>query len=101
MTDDANLEAVRLLMERRVPFQRFLGLRVAALTSGHARIEVPFREEFVGDPDVVDLHGGVLSSVIDIAGGLAVWGAAGEACARVATINLRVDYQRPARPEAL
>ena len=53
------------------------------------------REDFIGDPRRPALHGGVVSSLIDTAGGLAAWSALspGES---VSTVDLRVDYLEPA-----
>lgn len=72
-------------------------MKVEHLEEGLARIMLPFREEFLGDPFRPALHGGVLSSLIDVAGGLAVLTrlSTGELCH---TIDMRVDYLRPGRP---
>jgi uncharacterized protein (TIGR00369 family) len=81
-------------MERRVRFNRLLGLSLTKLEQGFARMELPFREELIGDPDRPALHGGVMSALLDTCGGAAVWSAA-EAGDRVSTVDLRVDYLRP------
>ena len=47
------------------------------------------------------VHGGVISTLADTAGGMAVWSALRDGQARVSTIDLRVDYLRPGRPETL
>jgi uncharacterized protein (TIGR00369 family) len=94
-------EALKHFMETGIPFNRVLGLRVITLEKGHARLEVPFRDELVGDPFRPALHGGVLSALADTAGGAAVWSGVGDIRARVSTIDLRVDYLRPARLEAI
>jgi len=61
------------LMEEMIPFNRFLGLKVIHVELGLARIQIPFRDELVGDFMRPALHGGVISTVIDVAGGFAVW----------------------------
>ena len=87
------------LIQDFIPFNKFLGMRVVDLRPGFARIEVPFRPELIGDPSQPALHGGVLSALADATGGLAVWTGADDPRRRLSTIDLRVDYLRPARPE--
>ena len=83
------------IMEQHVPFNRYLGLRGESIGEGRAVLVLPVRPEFVGDPRRPALHGGVLSTLIDTAGGVAAWSAlaAGET---VSTVDLRVDYLEPA-----
>ena len=88
---------LRQVMEELIPFNRYLGVKLTDSRSGFARIEVPFRDELVGDPMRPALHGGVLSAMADAAGGAAVWAGLEDDRARVSTIDLRIDYLRPAR----
>jgi uncharacterized protein (TIGR00369 family) len=83
------------VMERHVPFNRFLGLRGESIGDGRAVLILPVRPEFVGDPRRPALHGGVVSTLIDTAGGVAAWSVLhpGES---VSTVDLRVDYLEPA-----
>jgi len=83
------------LMEEHAPFNRLLGLKGESITAGRAVMVLPVREDFVGDPRRPALHGGVVSSLVDTAGGAAAWSvlARGES---VSTVDLRVDYLEPA-----
>ena len=94
------LEFVRRIMQEQIPFNAFLGMQVDHLETGRARLRVPFRPEFIGDPIRPALHGGRLSAVIDTCGGAAVWTTV-DPLARLSTIDLRVDYLLPGRPEDL
>jgi uncharacterized protein (TIGR00369 family) len=94
-------ESLVRLMEELIPFNKFLGVRVGSLKKGFARLFIPFRPELVGDPLRPALHGGVVSMLADTAGGMAVWSGADDDRSRVSTIDLRVDYLRPARLETL
>ena len=76
------------------PFMRFLGLEVVRAEKGVIEIRLPFREEFLRGDGSDWLHGGVVSSLADIAGDYAVVTETGSG---VPTIDLRVDYLRPAR----
>ncbi|MDB5217047.1 MAG: thioesterase [Myxococcaceae bacterium] len=90
-------EVLRQVMEELIPFNRFLGVKLTAMRKGFARLEIPFRDELVGDPMRPALHGGVLSALGDAAGGAAVWAGIDDDNARISTIDLRIDYLRPAR----
>jgi uncharacterized protein (TIGR00369 family) len=83
-----------------IPFNRFLGIQLVAAEEGWVRLELPFREEFIGDASRPALHGGVISTLIDTCGGFAVFTSIpfGEKCS---TIDLRVDYLSPGQPELL
>lgn len=94
-------EVLKQVMEEMIPFNRYLGVRVARAEKGLCRLEVPFREELIGDPLRPALHGGVLSALADAAGGGAVWTGIEDDRARVSTIDLRIDYLRPARLETI
>lgn len=83
-----------------IPFNRHLGMEVLDLEAGVCRMRLPFRPEHIGDPVRMALHGGVISALIDACGGSAVWTLL-RPTERVSTIDLRVDYLRPGRPEPL
>ena len=77
-------------------------MRVERAAAGRCALRVPFRPELVGDPARPALHGGVLSTLADTAGGLAVFSALGDPTrGRTSTVDLRVDYLRPARLDDL
>jgi uncharacterized protein (TIGR00369 family) len=76
------------------PFMRFLGLEIIAAGKGKVEIRLPYREEFLRTDGSDWLHGGVVSALADIAGDYAV---ITETAPGVPTIDMRVDYLRPAR----
>ena len=71
-----------------------LGISLVSAESGSAAMKVAYRAELVGDPDTGVLAGGVITTLLDHACGLAVASFA-EA---TATLDLRIDYMRPAIP---
>jgi uncharacterized protein (TIGR00369 family) len=89
-------EEVLQIMEEHVPFNRYLGIVGESAAPGRAVLSLPVRHEHIGDPRRPALHGGVLSSLIDTAGGVAAWSALG-ANESVSTVDLRVDFLEPAR----
>ena len=102
------LDAVREVFERRIPFNRILGLSVESLDDEHPRISFERRDELIGSFVRGALHGGVISAVLDVTGGLTAYlgvlrkkqySTAEQALAqfgKLSTIDLRVDYLRPA-----
>ena len=76
------------------PFMRFLGLEIMRAEKGLVEIRLPYREEFLRHDGSDWLHGGVISALADIAGDYAV---ITETASGVPTIDMRVDYLRPAR----
>jgi uncharacterized protein (TIGR00369 family) len=89
------------MMESFIPFNAFLGVRVTSVSASSVVMEIPFRDVLVGDPLRPALHGGVLSALADTCGGAAVWVAVKNPHARISTIDLRVDYLRPAGLDTL
>ena len=94
-------ELMRRIAEEFIPFNRFLGLRALDVAPGAVTLEIPWRDELIGDPVKGAMHGGVISMLADTAGGLAVWSALTSLASRVSTIDLRIDYLRPGKQEAL
>jgi uncharacterized protein (TIGR00369 family) len=74
-----------------------LGFAFDSLTGDRVRIRAPWRPDLVGDPETEVLAGGLVTTLLDHAGGLAVWVAL-DRFESIATLDLRVDYMRSARP---
>lgn len=74
-----------------------LGFRWVGREAERIRLAVPWREDLVGDPETGVLAGGLVTALLDHAGGLAIWAKMGE-FRPVATLDLRVDYMRAAEP---
>lgn len=96
-----DLAVLRQVIEEYIPFNKFLDVRASSLSRGRVEIEIPFRAELVGDPMKPALHGGVMSMLADVAGGMAIWSTLEDMNHRLSTIDLRVDYLRPGKLEAL
>ena len=85
-------------MERQIPFNAFLGVRVSALSEGRCILHLPWRDVFVGDPYRQVLHGGVTSTLMDTAGGAAAFTQINLPHDRLSTVDIRIDYLRPGPP---
>jgi len=98
MWDKATLKQ---LLEEVIPFNKFLGIRCVRIDDDAITLELPFQDHFIGDPMRPALHGGVMSTIADVVGGMAVWSKVQDHRARVSTIDMRIDYLRPGKPETV
>lgn len=93
---DDPLERVRAMIQF-TPQARALGLEVTRIEKARVWGRAPYKPEFVGDPETGVIAGGVITTFLDqIAGTAAV--AAMDDPTTVATIDIRIDYMRPAQP---
>ena len=102
------VEGVKAIFEEKVVFNRVLGLKITSVTPQRVTGRIDMRPDLVGHFAYHRLHGGVISAGLDAMAGLAVMAALGARhmdepvqqrlarFARVGTIDLRVDYLRPA-----
>jgi uncharacterized protein (TIGR00369 family) len=114
MTDQKRdrAELVNLLrnfLEEKIPFNKVLGLQVESMDMERVCLKIEMKEEIIGNSIKRILHGGVISAVLDVAGGtVAALGIVrkwmghpleeiGKRLLNVGTIDLRVDYLRPGR----
>lgn len=93
MTEEEN-QQLKEFMESQIPFNAFLGMKVTLMNDGEAEMMITARPELTGDPFRPALHGGVLSSLADTVGGLAVFTKVGRTHI-ASTVDLRIDYLRP------
>jgi len=80
-----------------IPYSRALGMVLEQIGDGVAAISMPYDARLVGDPESGVIHGGAVSALMDTCGGAAVMSHP-RAPSATATIDLRIDYMRPARP---
>ncbi|HUS67961.1 MAG TPA: PaaI family thioesterase [Kofleriaceae bacterium] len=78
-----------------VPHNRALGLEMVALEDGEARMRLPYSLDLVGNPESGVLHGGAISSLMDACCGASVFMKL-RSPVPIATLDLRIDYLRPA-----
>ena len=80
-----------------IPHNRALGARVLHVTPSEVIFELPYDAKLVGNPDTGTLHGGAITALIDGCSGASVF-AAMDARVPIATLDLRIDYLKPAAP---
>lgn len=79
----------------RAPYHQWLGLKVLSVGEGEITLRATWRDEWVVNPDHPYTHGGILATLIDLTADWALVSTTGRG---VPTIDLRVDYHRPAMP---
>ena len=86
--------AAEFLLARGHPGR--LGLRFRDHGEDWVELELPWREDLIGEEDRQVLASGPIVSLMDMASGMCIWTKM-RAFHNIATLDLRVDYQRPAR----
>ncbi len=91
------------------PFHKVLGIQVLSLDLDDVRMRIDMKDHLIGNEMQGILHGGVISSVLDLVGGVAasigmaqkLKGSSPDVLkkryAKVGTIDMRVDYLNPGR----
>jgi uncharacterized protein (TIGR00369 family) len=74
-----------------------LGIRYATHGADWVEMELPYREDLIGDPESGVLASGAIVALMDMATSMAVWIRRGVFQPQ-ATLDLRIDYLRAATP---
>ena len=82
-------------LARKVGHGRALGLEFRKVDGAWIELALPWREELVGLTESGFLASGAIISLLDTCGGASVWLAIGH-YQPIVTIDLRLDYFRPA-----
>ncbi len=105
--DKALFAAIAALFNEKIPFNRVLGVRLELLRYDLVKAQLEMRDELVGNYIHGSLHGGVISALLDVTGGLAAFMGIQQKLSesslenklkqfgKLGTIDLRVDYLRP------
>lgn len=87
------------LLVAAVPYAGFIGLE-AELIDDRLFTRLPYARCNLGNPDLPALHGGVVAAFLELTGAFELlW--AMDSVTLPKTINITVDYLRPARPQTL
>ena len=96
------------IFDEMIPFNRVLGLTITSLKPDGVTGRIAMRPELIGHFITQRLHGGVISAGLDAMAGVAVMAAIGarhmdeapmqrlHRFGKLGTIDLRIDYIRPA-----
>lgn len=80
-----------------IPHAAELGIEPVEAQGGVALLRLPWQERLVGNPETGVLHGGVITTLIDTVSGFAAITSL-PSPQPIATLDLRIDYLRPASP---
>lgn len=92
--DKANIG--RMFIEA-LPYSRALGMELVEFAPGVVEMRLPCNDDLIGDPETGVIHGGAVSALMDTCAGAAVMSHP-EGPQGTATLDLRIDYMRPATP---
>jgi uncharacterized protein (TIGR00369 family) len=81
----------------RTSFATALGGETEILGPGRVRMRLPYSEKLIGNPDTGVVHGGVITGFLDQSCGMAI-GSTLKEPRSFATLDLRIDYMKPAKP---
>lgn len=80
-----------------LPHAQALGLVMEQIGDGRATILMPYDPRLIGDPVTGVIAGGAVSTLMDTASGASVMSHP-DNTGTTATLDLRIDYMRPASP---
>ncbi len=107
MPTEKLLQLLKEITEEKIPFNKLIGMKIETLDLDKIGIRFEMRPELVGNFTRGNLHGGVISSVLDVTGGMVAWTGImkkmegqsfdeiSERFNKIGTIDIRVDYLRP------
>jgi uncharacterized protein (TIGR00369 family) len=78
-----------------IPHNRALGIELVELADTEVVFRLPYDPKLVGNPDSGVLHGGTITALLDASSGAAVFNSLTDPVP-IATLDLRIDYLRPA-----
>ncbi len=92
--DDAKVRLARAFAAG-VPHNQALGIEIVDFERSKVLFSLPYDAKLVGHPDTGVIHGGAITALLDGASGAAVFASLDE-MVPIATLDLRIDYLRPA-----
>ncbi len=100
---------LKIVYEERMPFNKYLGIKIDSISTEGVVVRIDMREELIGNFEKNTMHGGVVSSILDLTGGIiaqihvinemkdASLEKLVKRLANMGTIDMRVDYIRPGK----
>jgi len=106
---DVILEHLKIVYEEKMPFNKYLGLKIDSISTDGAVVRIDMRDDLIGNFEKNILHGGVISTLLDFTGGViaqihiinemkdASLDKIVKRLTSMGTIDMRIDYMRPGK----
>jgi len=97
MSDGFDITQIQNIIDSGIPQCADLGVRVHDMTEDKVVMGLPYDAHHAGNPVNGVLHGGIITTLIDSASGMCIY-AKLKKYIPIATLDLRIDYLKPATP---
>lgn len=96
MQTDEILQFIRAMVPE-LKHCKHLGIEMVQASAGSLTLLLPYSEKIIGNPETGVIHGGALTTLMDTACGFAAISAL-DSPGICPTLDLRIDYMKPAEP---
>lgn len=97
MSEPFDISQIQSIIDTAIPHCADIGVRVHEMGDEGVTFSLPYQERFAGNPVNGILHGGIITTLIDTASGMCIYAKLKEYIP-IATLDLRIDYLKPATP---
>src|SRR5690606_1572902 len=97
MTDIFDINQIQTIVDKRIPHAAELGIKLAETSPDGRGCDLPPRKRVADNPVDGVLRGGIITTPIDSTMGMSIH-ARREKYLPIATLDLRIDYLKPATP---
>lgn len=97
MSTEFDINQIQNIIDHGIPHCSEIGIRVHDMDADGVVFSLPYQERFAGNPVNGVLHGGIITTLIDTAAGMCIYARLREYMP-IATLDLRIDYLKPATP---
>ena len=97
MPPDERLALFQQWFSDSIPHNKALGIKVVSFGRGRASMRIEWQPNLVGNPETGVLHGGAITAMLDACSGMSVATLLKQP-EPFATLDLRIDYAKPADP---
>jgi uncharacterized protein (TIGR00369 family) len=103
------LNELKTVYEEKMPFNKYLGIIIDSISTEGVVVRIDMRDELIGNFEKNNMHGGVVSSILDLTGSIIAQvhvihemkdvsvEKLVKRLANMGTIDMRVDYIRPGK----
>ena len=97
MSAEFDISQIQNIIDKGIPHCAEIGVKVHEMDADGVTFSMDYQERFAGNPVSGILHGGIITTLIDTAAGMCIY-ARLKQYMPIATLDLRIDYLKPATP---